>query len=293
MLSDMFFFAGERQRETPTMTIRGLQRLLLILGGNRVAPQFRALAETTFTRVLGGDKSLIKVIEANAESNEPGPRMARAAMESDPDPGGILPDSFLDDVVLKRKRAELELEERQVALQERKMAIETSRLAIENGRKELKQKDLSFIKNSMELLKMISNGIIDERTTLQYKELVKNVTFTAQAPTAGGGGAACDGISVSVVAKVMGYNCTEGQLIAIGKELAKKYRTKYGENPSEHKQQHNGIMIDVKSYTERDRGMMEEVIKEFMNRPPMSPPKRMVYKKHASLATADAMAENA
>jgi len=279
MLSDMFFFAGERQRETPTMTIRGLQRLLLILGGNRVAPQFRALAETTFTRVLGGDKSLIKVIEANAESNEPGPRMARAAMESDPDPGGILPDSFLDDVVLKRKRAELELEERQVALQERKKA--------------LKDKDLSFIKNSMELLKMISNGIIDERTTLQYKELVKNVTFTAQAPTAGGGGAACDGISVSVVAKVMGYNCTEGQGKTIGSILSEKYFSKYGEKPSKHKQEHNGRMIDVNSYTERDRGMMEEVIKEFMNRPPMSPPKRMVYKKHASLATADAMAENA
>ena len=240
------------------MTIRGLQRLLMILEG-KVAASYRALAETTFTRVIGGDKSLIKVIEANARSNEPGPRMARAAMESDPNPGGILPDSFLDDVMLKRKQAELELEERQVALQERK-------LAIENGRKELKQKDLSFLKNSMELLKTIRNGELDERTTLQYEELVKNATFTAQAPTAGGGGAACDGISVSVVAKVMGYNCTKGQRIAIGKEMVKKYRAKYGENPSEHKQSEDGVIIDVKSYTERDRGMMEQVIKEVMER---------------------------
>ena len=123
----------------------------------------------------------------------------------------------------------------------------------------------------MELLKTIRNGELDERTTLQYEELVKNATFTAQAPTAGGGGAACDGISVSVVAKVMGYNCTKGQLKAIGKELAKRYRAKYKENPPQHKQFEDGVVIDVNSYTERDRGMMEEVIKEVMNHPAISP----------------------
>lgn len=253
------------------MTIRGLQRLLLMLGGNRVAPQFRALVETTFTRVMGGDRSLIKVIEANAESSEPGPRMARAAMANDPSPGGILPDSFLDDAVLKRKRAELELEERQVALEERK--------------KELKQKDLTFIKNSLDLLKTIRNGEIDERTTMQYDELVKNATFTAQKPTADGGGAACDGISVSVVARIMGYNCTKGQRSAIGRELAKRYRAKYNEDPEKHKQTEDGVIIDVFSYTERDRGMMESAIKDVMERPAFaSQPVRAEYKKRKSAA---------
>ena len=269
------------------MTIRGLQRLLLILGGNRVAPQFRALAETTFTRVLGGDKSLIKVIEANAELNEAGPKMARAAMENDPSPGGILPDNFLDDAVLKRKRAELELEERLIALEERKMALENGKLAIENGRKELKQKDLSFFKNSMELLKTIRNGELDERTSLQYEELVKNATFTSQKPTADGGGAAADGISVSVVAKILGYTCTDGQLIVIGTVLAKKYAEKYGAKPPKHKQDHKGRIIDANSYTERDRGMMEEAIKEIMERPPRVPAARTVYKRSKSAAAPD------
>ena len=261
------------------MTIRGLQRLLMILGG-KVAATYRALVETTFTRVMAGDKSLIKVIEANAELNEAGPKMARAAMENDPSPGGILPDNFLDDAVLKRKRAELELEERLIALEERKMALESSR-------KELKQKDLSFFKNSMELLKTIRNGELDERTSLQYEELVKNATFTSQKPTADGGGAAADGISVSVVAKILGYTCTDGQLIVIGTVLAKKYAEKYGAKPPKHKQDHKGRIIDANSYTERDRGMMEEAIKEIMERPPRVPAARTVYKRSKSAAAPD------
>ena len=37
-------FPGSGQRDTPTMTLRGLQRLLLILG-TKVAAEFRALLE--------------------------------------------------------------------------------------------------------------------------------------------------------------------------------------------------------------------------------------------------------
>jgi hypothetical protein len=64
-------FPGRGQRETPCrMTLRGLQRLLQILAG-KVAAEYRALVETTFTRVMAGDRSLIQVIEANAQSTAP------------------------------------------------------------------------------------------------------------------------------------------------------------------------------------------------------------------------------
>jgi hypothetical protein len=42
-------FAGERQQNTPCMTIRGLQRLLMILGG-KVAAEYREITEGIFTR---------------------------------------------------------------------------------------------------------------------------------------------------------------------------------------------------------------------------------------------------
>ena len=63
-------FSGTGQRETPCMTIRGLQRLLMILGG-KVAADFRIIVEGTFTRVMAGDQSLIEVINANAASQAP------------------------------------------------------------------------------------------------------------------------------------------------------------------------------------------------------------------------------
>ena len=49
-------FPGSGQRETPTMTRRGLQRLLLILG-TEAAAEFRELLESTFTRVMAGDNA--------------------------------------------------------------------------------------------------------------------------------------------------------------------------------------------------------------------------------------------
>jgi hypothetical protein len=63
-------FPGQRGPATPCMTIRGLQRLLMILGG-KVAAEFREIVEGTFFRVMAGDHSLIEVINANAASDAP------------------------------------------------------------------------------------------------------------------------------------------------------------------------------------------------------------------------------
>ena len=41
-------FNGSGEKETPCMTLRGLQRLLLILGG-KVASQYREIVESVFT----------------------------------------------------------------------------------------------------------------------------------------------------------------------------------------------------------------------------------------------------
>ena len=135
-------------------------------------------------------------------------------------------------------------------------------------RKLYEDKDLGFVKSSIDLMKTLSQtGKLDERTSMQYEELIRNTTFTGQKATAEGGGAASDGISVSVVARVMGYDCTKEQLQHIGKIMAKKYTEKYNAPPQKHKQMHDGMVIDVNSYMERDRGMMEMIIKEYMERP--------------------------
>ena len=66
------------------MTIRGLARLLLILGG-KVAANFRKVVEDTFGRVINGDQTLIQEINSNAESQAPLQQAYRAAMAQEPD----------------------------------------------------------------------------------------------------------------------------------------------------------------------------------------------------------------
>ena len=87
---------------TPTMTLRGLQRLLLHLG-TKIAAEFRTLLEGTFTRVMAGDTSLIEVIQSNAESDAPLQQAYRQALAQEP----VARES--DNNPLKRKREEAEL----------------------------------------------------------------------------------------------------------------------------------------------------------------------------------------
>ena len=65
-----FQFPGQGQKWTPCMTIRGLQRLLMILGG-KVAAEYREIVEGVFTRYMAGDTSLIEEVRANAVSDAP------------------------------------------------------------------------------------------------------------------------------------------------------------------------------------------------------------------------------
>ena len=46
--------------------------------------------------------------------------------------------------------------------------------------------------------------------------------------------------------------------------MAAAYRAKYGNNPGKHEQFVKGAVIPVNSYTERDRGMLEAVIGQFV-----------------------------
>lgn len=100
-------FTGHGYRDTPAMTIRGFQRLLLILGG-KVAQEFRALVETTFSRVMAGDRSMIDVIESNNKSNGAIQQAYRAGLEHDPSPGDGPDDHLLDTITGKRNWEEME-----------------------------------------------------------------------------------------------------------------------------------------------------------------------------------------
>ncbi len=104
---------------TPAMTLRGLQRLVQILG-SKVAANFRVILEGTFTRYMSGDLSMIEEIRANAASSAPLHQTYRQALAQEPVTTIIGTRPMLDhDEALFN----LELHERQMTLHERQMAL--------------------------------------------------------------------------------------------------------------------------------------------------------------------------
>ncbi len=248
-------FPGKGQKETPCMTIRGLQRLLMILGG-KVASEFREIVEGTFTRVMAGDTSLIEVINANAVSQEPVQQAFRQALAQEP------VEPVLDDFCLKRKREDRLFE---MEMAERQLVLDRERLALDKDRRlhtaNLIQ-DATTAMGAISALKDLKN--VDERTKMQAEDHIKNVLFNKTSPTDPAANETAP-LNVSILAKELGFKCSDGDLQRIGREMAKQYRETYGCNPPKHKQFVNGNYIPVNSYMERDRGVMERVIRDVMN----------------------------
>ena len=255
-------FPGSGQRETPCATIRGLHRYLMILGG-KVAAEFRKIIEGTFTRVMAGDQSLIEVINANAASDAPVQQAFRAALAQEP---------VLDDFCIGKKRErrdlvfDMEIAERKTALEERKAALDERKLKHASNL-------IEHANTAMGAINALKNWAnVDERTKLQTEDHIKNILFSTM-PASTTTLAITDGthqpnettgLSVSIVAKELGFKCSDGDLQRIGRAMAKAYRVTYKCDPSKHTQYVNGACIPVNSYTERDRSMMEQTIRSIM-----------------------------
>ena len=111
------------------MTLRGLQRLLLILD-SKVAADFRQIVEGIFTRYMAGDTSMVQEIQLNAASSTPIHQDYRQALAQEPVTNMTHTMPMLDhDEALFN----LELHERQMALHERSFELHerNSRLPLE------------------------------------------------------------------------------------------------------------------------------------------------------------------
>ena len=272
-------FPGQGQRETPCMTIRGLQRLILIMKG-KVSEIFRKMVEDVFTKVVGGDTSLIEVIQFHAASNAPVQQMYRRALAQEPvqHPISVSQQSAVavpssDEIVRKRQL------DREDTLFEMEMAERKQAMAERNqGMAERKQK---LMQQTVEdYAALCPNKVIDDRAKLLFKDNILNI-FTMAPPARGQLAIAAEPqlaigvvappvnlnkpITISTLAVELGHRFDSGQLQKIGKRVASAYREKYGESPGRHEQLVGQASILVNSYTERDRGLMEKVIVDFIN----------------------------
>jgi len=77
-----FKFTGKYQHTQPVITFPGAVMLMMWLSGNK-AKSFRAKVTEIITRYFAGDKSLLRDLHANAESNSPINEAARASLQSE------------------------------------------------------------------------------------------------------------------------------------------------------------------------------------------------------------------
>jgi len=238
-----------RFRKTPVMTIQGLQRLLVILGGKH-AGEFRTIVLGVFTRYMAGDRSMIEEIQANAASTAPIHQAYRQALAQEPvvDGAGAKRQMEREDMLF-----ELEIQERKLALEERK-----SRMGVE-----LQEKNLQVVQTFSGLMTSLNpDWKNDARLRLQIEDSMKTAMFGGQQAliTNGESPATSRSISVSQVAQELGVRLNHSDSITIGRALASEYRKEHSEPPSKHRQWVDGAEREVNSYTERDRHLVERVI---------------------------------
>ena len=224
-----FQFPGKGQSEQPVITFVGALKLVMFLPGE-AAKRHRSAMADILRRYFAGDASLIDEIEANQASDSPLAQMARASLAVEP---------AIEDMAERKRKREREDQE---LLQ-------------------LKVSNVSLFANTMALIN--PNWRDDARLRLQTEDWLKNVALSsgvAGVITNGGEPTQDRPISVTEVAQEMGHRLSHGQQISVGKAVAAMYYDKHGEEPSWHYQWVQGQQRKVKSYTQRDRGLIEQAV---------------------------------
>lgn len=270
-----------------------------------MSAQFRALVEGTFTRVIAGDESLIEVIKANAASEAPIHQAYRQAMAQEP----VAP--VLEEICSIRKRERediifnLDVEERKQRLEERgrqsEIHFQESKQRLEEGKQRLEDSRVQSASQALTVLDSFSEKKnVNDRTKMQFEDHIKNIILSSQSVVTKTTTTSTSsvvttneqqrqqpvtvttttaeivvndtaGLTVSLLAKDMGFKVTDNEAKQIGKSMAKRYREKYGEEPTKHLQAVNGATIRVNSYIQRDKSLMQEAIHEIVGKKTKGP----------------------
>jgi len=230
---------------TKLVSFQDAIELIMVLPG-KVAKETRTKFADIIRRYIAGDRSLIPEINANAQSDAPIAQMARAADAVNVDQMAL---------PLKRKLEELQIAELEIQIQTKKQEYA------------IKKQDC-VITSVVQYRELCQDTIMDERARLIFKDYFLNQAMSFQQPQitngSDGSGSTVNNnkpISLSLVAGEMGLRIPTNELIALGKELKKRYVALHGKDPSKHDQLCDGRMTKVNSYMESDRPLMQEVLR--------------------------------
>ena len=163
------------------------------------------------------------------------------------------------------------------SMESQRKRIKREDLELAKLEQEIQEKRIQNFTNCMGMLTSITPNWMqsDVRFRLQTEDMIKNLMTqtpvlanTNSAPNAAitNGDASGSGmgssISISQVAQELGKRLSHGQSIQVGGLVARKYRDRYDTYPPKHSQWVDGAERKVNSYTERDREIIVEALKE-------------------------------
>lgn len=267
---------GRGNCKTQLVNLQDALQLVMVLGGE-LAKETRGEFAKILNDFFKGKEELVDQIRANAASNSPIAQLARASVDPEVDANCAITKKRQ----LEREDAlfDMEMAERKQRLMH--MAMETSAKAAEAQAKvaEAQAKVLDVQKMLMDTYtSLCPNRVIDDRARLMFKDNFLNLASQGPASSQlaiGNGGIGGSGagvaaglagrpFSVSDAATALKLSFNRGDTQKLGKLVAAAYREKYGQGPSKHEQWVDGASREVCSYTERDRGMVEAVIKSYV-----------------------------
>lgn len=229
---------GSGNSKTKLVSFEHAIQLIMVLPG-KVARETRVAFAGVIHRFLAGDKSLIKEIEANAESSSPIAQLARAT----------LPEPTLEDPETRRKR------------------VMREDLDLINLQEDIKDKRIKNMHSFMGLMSTVRPDWMqtDARFRLQTEDMIKNILAVPVtiAPLLTNGESAKHQatLSISQLARELGCKkMLHAHLSSAGTRAAKLFRARYGQEPIKHRQWSDGAERDINTYTEADRPMLTQVL---------------------------------
>lgn len=163
------------------------------------------------------------------------------------------------DLIVKKRQME-----RDDALFEMEMAERKQRLLQLTADSEREH----LIKIADSYRELCQDTVMDERMRLMLKDGFMNLALAAQKGfpcqgllTDGGGVSPNTPTSLSLVANDLKLKIADGDWQSIGIELSNRYYALHGKRPSKHRQTIDGKILEVCDYYERDRPLLEEVLR--------------------------------
>ena len=281
--------------KTKLVSFKDAITLIMKLPG-KLAKELRSRFVTIIQRYMAGDMSLVKEVEANAQSDAPIAQMARASLAAERAEEADLDEESL---MHKRRLETLEIETLEYELSSKKQQTEWEMSSKKqqtewelSSKKQRGDLDLTIARRNAELeyagnittnyRALCQDTSMDSRAALVLKDFYLNMIMLqpVAAPVAAAPNRLTDGaeppqaaplaapivsssrpISLSQVALQMNLKLSTGELISLGGKLKKQYVSKHGQAPGKHDQLCGGRVTKVNSYTESDRPLVEELLR--------------------------------